>query len=42
MAWDDPEVGAAWGVTDPILSARDQTNPRRADIPDDIRPKLGH
>jgi hypothetical protein len=33
-------VGADWGVTDPILSKRDQGNPRRDDIPDDIRPRL--
>jgi len=39
LAWDDPEVGADWGVDDPVLSARDQSNPRRADIPDDIRPR---
>ncbi|HNE73391.1 MAG TPA: dTDP-4-dehydrorhamnose 3,5-epimerase [Microthrixaceae bacterium] len=32
VAWDDPEIGADWGLTDPILSARDQNNPRRADI----------
>ncbi len=40
LAWDDPAVGADWGVSDPILSARDQNNPRRDDIPDDIRPRL--
>ena len=28
LAWDDPAVGADWGVSDPILSARDQDNPR--------------
>lgn len=39
LAWDDPEVGADWGVADPVLSGRDQSNPRRADIPDDIRPR---
>ena len=27
LAWDDPAVGADWGVTDPILSKRDQSNP---------------
>jgi dTDP-4-dehydrorhamnose 3,5-epimerase len=32
VAWDDPEVAADWGVESPILSNRDQTNPRRADI----------
>jgi len=32
VAWDDPAVAADWGVTDPILSGRDQANPRRDDI----------
>jgi dTDP-4-dehydrorhamnose 3,5-epimerase len=32
VAWDDPAIDADWGVTDPILSKRDQANPRRADI----------
>ncbi len=40
LAWDDPAVDADWGVSDPILSARDQGNPGRNDIPDDIRPRL--
>jgi dTDP-4-dehydrorhamnose 3,5-epimerase len=38
VAWDDPEVGADWGVSEPVLSARDQANPRRADLPADRRP----
>ncbi len=29
VAWDDPDIAADWGVPDPILSARDQANPRR-------------
>lgn len=32
VAWDDPEVGADWGVADPVLSGRDHANPRRADL----------
>ena len=32
VAWDDPAIGADWGVTDPILSDRDRQNPPRADI----------
>ncbi len=32
VAWDDPAVEADWGISDPVLSARDQANPRRADI----------
>ncbi len=38
VAWDDPEVAADWGVTEPVLSGRDQANPRRADLPVDRRP----
>jgi dTDP-4-dehydrorhamnose 3,5-epimerase len=32
VAWNDPAVQADWGVTDPVLSARDRQNPRRAAI----------
>ena len=42
LAWDDPEVAADWGVTDPILSTRDLANPRRADIPEGQRPRVAH
>ncbi len=38
VAWDDPAVGADWGVTNPVLSARDQANPSRADISEGRRP----
>ena len=38
IAWDDPDVAADWGVTDPILSGRDGHNPRRADLPERARP----
>lgn len=41
LAWDDPEVGADWGVAEPVLSGRDRSNPRRADIPDALRPRRG-
>ena len=41
LAWDDPAVGADWGVTDPVLSVRDQQNPRRADLPPGLRPRAG-
>lgn len=41
VAWDDPEIGADWGVDDPVLSARDMANPMRADIPADVRPTHG-
>ncbi|MEY2447218.1 MAG: dTDP-4-dehydrorhamnose 3,5-epimerase [Acidimicrobiaceae bacterium] len=32
VAWDDPAIGADWGISAPILSERDQTNPLRSDI----------
>jgi dTDP-4-dehydrorhamnose 3,5-epimerase len=38
VAWDDPRVTADWGVREPILSTRDQTNPRRDEIPAGRRP----
>jgi dTDP-4-dehydrorhamnose 3,5-epimerase len=41
LAWDDPDVGADWGVTTPVLSNRDQSNPRRADLPAGLRPRAG-
>jgi len=41
VAWDDPQIGADWGVTDPILSARDQNNPLRAHLPEGRRPYIG-
>jgi dTDP-4-dehydrorhamnose 3,5-epimerase len=41
VAWDDPDVGADWGVSDPVLSARDQANPRRGDIEPALQPRYG-
>jgi dTDP-4-dehydrorhamnose 3,5-epimerase len=32
VAWDDPDIGADWGVTDPILSARDAALPPRREV----------
>ena len=29
VAWNDPAIAADWGLTDPILSKRDQSNPMR-------------
>jgi dTDP-4-dehydrorhamnose 3,5-epimerase len=39
VAWDDPDVAAEWGLAEPVLSERDRTNPRRADLPDGHRPR---
>jgi dTDP-4-dehydrorhamnose 3,5-epimerase len=41
IAWDDPAVAADWGVPEPILSVRDQKNPRRADLPPGRCPYFG-
>ena len=41
VAWDDPAVGADWGVAEPVLSERDQANPARPDLADDLRPVYG-
>ena len=41
VAWDDPEIGADWGIADPILSKRDQSNPPRKEIEPQWRPHLG-
>jgi len=38
VAWDDPKIGADWGVTAPVLSERDRTTPLRADLPAGRRP----
>ena len=32
IAWDDPDVGVEWGVEDPLLSERDKSAPKLADI----------
>ena len=39
VAWNDPDLAVAWGVSEPILSARDQQNPRWKEIPADKMPK---
>jgi dTDP-4-dehydrorhamnose 3,5-epimerase len=32
VAWDDPEIGIHWPITDPVLSDRDRNTPRLAEI----------
>lgn len=39
VAWNDPELGVNWGVDNPILSERDATNARLADIPPGLLPQ---
>jgi len=38
VAWNDPAVAADWGVSSPVLSARDQANPLRTEIAASVRP----
>jgi len=38
LAWDDPAVGADWGVADAVLSERDRTNPKRSALLPGRRP----
>ena len=40
VAWDDPEIGADWGIEAPVLSDRDCSNTRRADLDPAIVPRL--
>jgi dTDP-4-dehydrorhamnose 3,5-epimerase len=34
IAWDDPAIGVDWQVADPLLSERDKTAPRLAEVAD--------
>ena len=38
VAWNDPALGIDWPASAPILSDRDQSNPRRAEIPPELQP----
>jgi len=33
LAWDDPDLAIDWGVRNPIVTERDSSNPRLADLP---------
>ena len=41
LAWDDPTVAADWGIADPVLSPRDQSNPQRDALAAAVRPHFG-
>jgi dTDP-4-dehydrorhamnose 3,5-epimerase len=36
IAWDDPDVGVDWQVAEPLLSERDKTAPKLADVADSL------
>jgi dTDP-4-dehydrorhamnose 3,5-epimerase len=38
IAWNDPDLNVAWGISDPILSGRDMENPLLRDIPKEKLP----
>ena len=39
IAWNDPALAIAWPMADPILSARDRSHPRLAEVTDQL-PRL--
>ena len=39
VAWNDPDIGMDWGITNPLISQRDIQNPRLRDIPTDNLPR---
>jgi dTDP-4-dehydrorhamnose 3,5-epimerase len=41
VAWDDPEIAVDWGIETPVLSARDRSNPLRADLDPALTPRYG-
>ena len=41
VAWDDPAIAADWGITEPVLSKRDQKNPRARRPRAALRPHFG-
>jgi dTDP-4-dehydrorhamnose 3,5-epimerase len=36
IAYDDPDIGVEWPVHEPLVSERDRSNPRLADIADEL------
>jgi dTDP-4-dehydrorhamnose 3,5-epimerase len=39
VAWNDPALGIDWGLENPVVSGRDQTNPLFVDVVERNRPK---
>jgi dTDP-4-dehydrorhamnose 3,5-epimerase len=39
VAWNDPDIGIGWGVEMPLISPRDEANPRLRDIPHEQLPR---
>ncbi|NDH37399.1 MAG: dTDP-4-dehydrorhamnose 3,5-epimerase, partial [Acidimicrobiia bacterium] len=41
VAYNDPAIGADWGIASPTLSKRDQANPKRSEIAANLQPIWG-
>ena len=41
VAWNDPQIGADWGVGAPVVSDRDRANPLRSELGLDVLPRFG-
>ena len=41
IIWNDPDIGIAWPVIDPLLSEKDRRYPRLAELALQASPKLG-
>ena len=42
VAWNDPNLAIPWGVTEPLLSAKDRGFPALGDVPVELLPRFGH
>ena len=40
VAWNDPIINADWGISNPVLSERDQNNPLRESLDKKMIPKF--
>jgi dTDP-4-dehydrorhamnose 3,5-epimerase len=38
IAWNDPDLGIDWGLSDPVVSAKDMKNPCLKDVPAHLLP----
>jgi dTDP-4-dehydrorhamnose 3,5-epimerase len=41
IAWDDPDVGVEWSVSEPLLSERDKSAPRLSEVAENLPFQLG-